>query len=245
MFSQNIYPREWLREESLLPFQWEEKNKFALRRTLAFYVISRPIYQVSQPFRGLVQLNTFLKCCLEWILPGHGVYFLLLCWCWGILYNVFQKSSPLSSGWSPAAISTFTEPWLVCFFQKQLPCSSTFFPFAARKSLSLRLRNSNKIFPQYFVLSYSQPDFFIHFIILCVQKDHGSNRFVVTLSPQTYSHCFFCIRGFIGGFFSVCFISVALLVQLQPVLKHLQLSRSCGRHLKLTYKTIQEEVLDD
>lgn len=127
------------------------------------------------------------------------------CWCLGILCNVFQTSA-FSSGWSPIALSTFTELWLVIygedsnlFFQKQLPCSSTFSPCCS--DLSLMLGNSNKILPQYFVLSCSQPDFFIHFISLCVQKDRISNRFFTTLSLQTYSHCFFCIRDFIGIFF--------------------------------------------
>lgn len=112
------------------------------------------------------------------------------------------------------------------FLEKTLTFSSkssynaqVLFPLAAQISLSLMLGNSNKTFPQYFVLNCSQPDFFIRFISLCVQKDRISNRVFITLSPQTYSHCLFCIRDFIRHFFSVCFISVVLLEQLWTALK--------------------------
>lgn len=164
------------------------------------------------------------------------------CWCLGILCNVFQTSSAFSSGWSPIVVSTFTELWLVIygedsnlFFQKQLPCSSTFSPCCS--DLSLMLGNSNKILPQYFVLSCRQPDFFIHFISLCVQKDRISNRFFTTLSLQTYSHCFFCIRDFIGVFFHVFYFSCVFSV-VMACSKALQLSRWHGRNLRLAYKMI-------
>lgn len=126
-----------------------------------------------------------------WILPGHSIWFFLVCWCLDSLCNVLQMLSALSSGWSNVAISTVTELWLVVcgtdanlFFQEDLLCSSTF-PLAVQISLSAVLGNTNKTLPQDYVLSCSQPDFFIHFISLCVQKNRVSNRFFITLSTQT------------------------------------------------------------
>lgn len=146
-------------------------------------------------------------------------------------YSVPQASSALSPEWSPVAICTFTELWLVIyekdsnlFFQKQLP-RLTAFPFATQISFFLMLGNSNKIFLQCCVLDCSQPDF-IHFISLCglSQKDRVSNSFFITPSPQTYSQCLFCIGDFRGIFFHVsyfsCFVSAVMAFS-----KVLQLSR--------------------
>lgn len=181
---------------------------------------------------------------LSWMNPARSWHLVLL----GVLMfgcSVPQASSALCPEWSPVAISTFTKLWLVIyekdsklFFQKQLP-HLTAFPFAAQISLFLMLGNSNKIFPQYCVLDCSQPDF-IHFISLCglSQKDHVGNRFFITVSPQTYSHCLVCIGNFIGVFFRVshfcCFVSAVMACS-----KVLLLSRWYGRNLGLPYKMIQ------
>lgn len=136
--------------------------------------------------------------------------FFATCFRHHLLYPLDEALLPLVHSQSSGLL--FMEKTLT-FSSKSSYRAQVLFPLAAQISLSLMLANSNKILPQYFVLNCSQPDFF-HFISLCVQKDRVSNRVFITLSPQTYSLCFFCIRDFIGVFFQVfyfsCFVSAVM-----------------------------------
>lgn len=78
----------------------------------------------------------------------------------------------------------FTEQTLT-FPSKSSYHAQVLVPLAAQINLSLILGNSNKIFPLCSALNCSQPNFFIRFISLCVQKDCINNKGFIALSPQT------------------------------------------------------------
>lgn len=103
------------------------------------------------------------------VLPGVLIWvFFAMCFRRHLLYPLDEALLLLVHSQSSGLL--FMEKTLT--FSSKSGChAQVLFPLAAWVSLSLMLGNSNKIFPQYFVLNCSQPDFFIHFISLCVHKD--------------------------------------------------------------------------
>lgn len=122
IFSQTTYPRKRLREGILLLFysvlRKKKKNKFTLGKPPVFYVISRPICHISQSLRGLVQVNIFLKCPLELILPGHGMWFFPCVLVSG--YSLQNVSNIICfTSWKKLCCHWYIHRALACYLQKR------------------------------------------------------------------------------------------------------------------------------
>lgn len=164
-----------------------------------FCIIFRPIHHVSQPLKGLVQVNVFLQGPLELSCQVMACGSFPVCWCLGILCKMFQTSSALlleealfPSVHSQSSGLLFTKEPLT-FPSKSSYHTQVLVPLAAQINLPLILGNSNKIFPQCSVLNRSQPNLFICFISLCLQKDCISNKgfynpFSSNISPLFLLH---------------------------------------------------------
>lgn len=154
-----------------------------------FYIISRPIYHISQPLKGPLEL----------ILPGHDMWFFPCVLLSGyslqnvldIIYFLLEKTLlPLVRSQSSGLL--FTKDTLT-FPSKSSSHTQVLAPLAAQINLPLILGKSNKIFPQCSVFNRSQPNFFICFISICVQKDCISNKefynpFSSNISPLFLLH---------------------------------------------------------